>query len=611
MKISARNILFILCAGMTLSAAAQSLTDNRPLSAQKVATSTVLSAKQRLQSLPVLTPVRRLESVRTSSPRVYTTVSEAVAAAESRAVKPGTYYTHSSGYYHLVPGYPLGVTEKNDTILSERGILGYLDRDLSFFNRTPEADSLSWDFYGNQLNADTVVIRPYYRNDTPYYLEMPTLTATLGTADSSYQMGRYVDDAGKVHAGMITTALSAAIYNVDVDAASLENTSMINLGNSWDGPFLFGYDAANKPGYLEVFEAPAGGGVVLFSTTFYMVAPAREDLSEERFTVEWMVADGDQWTTREKIKAEISSAFRDVQSDISVWVASATLTDEDGEIDFSTLIDEPFAVRISGPQNGKKWALLCQNDRESFPDSTRNTAYYIPSTGEAKDRLCQYVFSYENESGEEVGTQQFNTSLDIHQFMIAPYIEIVGIVGSDSMRVESALDFNSTGETRTFLLRDWYDTPGKSTLTAKVSEGADWLTVTQPAADGLFFKMEVTASSKGIFVAGRRAKVTLTDNIGYSRDFFIYQGDRAAADLAGVDEVEVAMPDAVKAVYDGDAFVIQSTDYTRAEVYDTMGRLLLRQTLSADGRIPAASLSEGVYLIRLFGNGVATVKVAK
>lgn len=609
MKISARNILFILCAGMTLSAAAQSLTDCQPLSAQKVATSTVLSAKQRLQSLPALTPVRRLESVRTASPRVYTTVSEAVAAAESRAVKPGTYYTHSSGYYHLVPGYPLGVTEKNDTILSERGILGYLDRDLSFFNRTPEADSLSWDFYGNQLNADTVVIRPYYRNDTPYYLEMPTLTATLGTADSSYQMGRYVDDAGKVHAGMIATALSAAVYNVDVDALS-ESTSIINLGTTWDDPVLFGYDAVNKPDYMEVFEAPAGGSIILFSTSFSVITPAREDLSEERFTVEWMVADGDQWVTRKKIKAKIELLARDMDLDLSAWLGTATLVEDENEdrIDFSTLIDEPFAVRISGPQDGKKWALLCQNDRESFPDSTRNTAYYIPSTGEAKDRLCQYVFSYENQSGEEVGTQRFNTSLNIYQFMVAPYIVIFG---SDSMGVESALDFNSTGETRTFLLRDWYDTPGKSTLTAKVSEGADWLTVTQPAADGLFFKMEVTASSKGIFVAGRRAKVTLTDNIGYSRDFFIYQGDRAAADLAGVDEVEAAMPDAVKAVYDGDAFVIQSTGCTRAEVYDTMGRLLLRQALSADGRIPAASLSEGVYLIRLFGNGVTTVKVAK
>lgn len=609
MKISARNILFILCAGMTLSAAAQSLTDNRPLSAQKVAIPTSLSAKQRLQSLPALTPVRRLESVRTSSPRVYTTVSEAVAAAESRAAKPGTYYTHSSGYYHLVPGFPLGVTEKNDTILSERGILGYLDRDLSFFNRTPEADSLSWDFYGNQLNADTVVIRPYYRNDTPYYLEMPTLTATLGTADSSYQMGRYVDDAGKVHAGMIATALSAAVYNVDVDALS-ESTSIINLGTTWDDPVLFGYDAVNKPDYMEVFEAPAGGSIILFSTSFYMVTPAREDLSEAKFTVEWMVADGDQWVTRKKIKAKIELLARDMDFDLSAWLGTATLVEDENEdrIDFSTLIDEPFAVRISGPQDGKKWALLCQNDRESFPDSTRNTAYYIPSTGEAKDRLCQYVFSYENQSGEEVGTQRFNTSLNIYQFMVAPYIVIFG---SDSMRVESALDFNSTGETRTFLLRDWYDTPGKSTLTAKVSEGADWLTVTQPAADGLFFKMEITASSKNILVPGRRAKVTLTDNIGYSRDFFIYQGDRAAADLAGVDEVEVAMPDAVKAVYDGDAFVIQSTGYTRAEVYDTMGRLLLRQALSADGRIPAASLSEGVYLIRLFGNGMTTVKVAK
>lgn len=206
--------------------------------------------------------------------------------------------------------------------------------------------------------------------------------------------------------------------------------------------------------------------------------------------------------------------------------------------------------------------------------------------------------------------------------MITPYL-LLAEGPQQTLLDTDSLNLDINGQTRTFYLSDWYNTAasGEVSITATVSAStdADWLTVTQPrqATGGVsldYFEFSIQASSLPFDLDGRRATVTLTDTMGFSRDIVIYQGDAKAADNAlNVEQVKIAGE--AKVVTMGEGYQVTYPSGCRSlEVYDMAGQLVDSYTLSYEGGIvmvSASSWQKGVYVFRLTGEHTQAVKVMK
>lgn len=534
------------------------------------------------------------------------------------AGKPGAYYEVSEGFYTLVPGFPLRQISSSEYLYANHGILGYIDRHVTFYNRTEGADSFSWTFLNqDDLVGDSITTRPLFVDAG--YVETPVLTAVAGTQDSTYQLGAYVDTEGKHQPGMMALSGSAYMWNGDVDAEPFLNTGFVAVDgeNPW-ARVLFGTDVTERSAYMEMFEAPAGGPVALMATDFYVLTPSTVDLSQDRFSVLWAESqDGEYKSVKEltQLVPSLAQILTVNNERMRLWQVTAAS-------DAPVLVDSAFYVMIQGPQDGTNWALLAQADRADHRDSTRNTAYYVPTVGENAGIPLQYVFEGYNAEGEVVATIPYCSSLDIHQMVVTPYILIAEgeqqtVLSTDSLN----LDIN--GQSRKIYLSDWYNTAssGEVTITATVSQSTDgdWLTVTQPgeATGGVsldYFEFTIQTSSLPFSLDGRRATVTLSDNLGFSRQIVIYQGDPEAADTAlGVEEVKAAGQAKVVASDNGYT-VTYPAGCSGLEVYSLSGSLMDVHELSAAGGtvyVPAASWQKGMYLFRLKGEAAQTVKVLK
>ena len=106
--------------------------------------------------------------------------------------KPGTSYAVNKGVYNLVSGIALGQDGNGQAVYAEGGVLAYIDRPLTFHNTTPLCDEFSWAFGGSTYTEDSLSMRPYFPNNG-FYFDTPVLTATLGSADSTYQLGAHID----------------------------------------------------------------------------------------------------------------------------------------------------------------------------------------------------------------------------------------------------------------------------------------------------------------------------------------------------------------------------------------------------------------------------------
>lgn len=538
--------------------------------------------------------------------------------------KPGTFYSVESGYYNLVPGFGLAVVDEDSVVFSRRGILGYTDRDLTLFNRTPKNtySAIEWDFYGEKSAEDTIKVHPYFANNR-VYMESPKLTATMNGADSTYQMGyglNLFDESSPYISGMVALSGMAYVYNVDVDATPLVNTfyTSFSSSNPWGaGNMFFGWDTDFKPAYLELYDAPAGGAVALMGTHFYVLTPTNVDLAKKRFSVSWAEEDptNKEWNMVHEFKDLKPQLNREMSSsEIRVWEITATMDEPD------CLVKNKFYVMIAGPQDGTKWALLSQLDRMNgvSDDQQKNTAYYIPTVGEFAGQFCQYVFSIDDGSGEQV--IQYATSLDIHQYVVTPYMVMCKDNVTNDYIQDTNYDFSIDGETQKYLILDWMGGASNGTsISAKVSNSTDgdWVSVTQPVeAEGRtnLFALSVTAQSKPWNVAGRRATLTLTDNKGFSRELVIYQGDREEADkLLSIKETNASgkinvtqEKESIKAVY--------PTSYQKLNVYSVSGQLTEICELPSEGevQVSTASWAEGIYLLQFVGaEGTQTVKIVK
>ena len=381
--------------------------------------------------------------------------------------KPGTYYGVQSGVYTLVPRYLLRQNGTSD-LYANRGVLGYIDRNLTFYNQTSDAESFYWDFLGQEgITTDSVTTRPFFVNEG--YVETPVLTATANGTDSTYQMGNYINEEGKTEKGMVALTGSAFVWNCNVEAEPFYNTGYMPLdsNNPW-AAMLFGTDTSGRSAYMEMFDAPAEGGIYMSGTNFLVLTPSTVDLSRKPFTILWAERRNGQFEVIQEMGDVVPTLFQSYP-DIQMRLWDVTAVPDD-----LVKVDSAFYVMIQGPQDGTQWALYAQLDRALYRDSTRNTAWYVPTVGENVGVPLQYILEGYNQEGDVVTSMPLCTSLDIHQMIVTPYILLAEgpqqtLLGTDSLN----LDIN--GQTRTLYLSDWYNTAasGEVSITATVSASTD------------------------------------------------------------------------------------------------------------------------------------------
>lgn len=538
-----------------------------------------------------------------------TSVQARVSSVAKASAKPGTYYTVNNGVYHLVPDFLLGQDNNGANLYANCGVLGYIDRNMVFKNKTPLCDEFTWTLFGQEVKEDSIVIHPFFASDG-LSIETPVLQSTLSGVDSVYQMGTCKDANGALRKGMVALNGGAFVYNVDVDAQPFMNTfyGTTSADDPWNN-ILFGNDTEYKPLYMEFFEEPAGGPVFLNATHFYVASPLTEDLKGKTFTVAWweMNLEKGEWEVRKELSVKADSYVEYQSLNIRLWDLMAL----DEELD--VMVKNSFAVVVNGPQDGSKWAMIHQLDRMDFPDKERNTAFFIPTEGTNKGQLCQYQIGYVDNG--QVVTEFYNTSLDIHQYILTPFILLCKDDANMTIYDVNELDLDINGEERKFVLSDWYGGPSANVkITATVEQGDEnWLTVTQPEAslDGYTFNFTVKAESKDFLVEGRKAVVTLTDSKGFSRDIIFYQGDRNAADnpmsVEGIESDQT-----LSVVSEGNSYQVTCPAGSKSlKVFTVSGLQVAEYPVSAEGTVEVskASLAKGIYLFQVSGKSTQTIKV--
>lgn len=537
-------------------------------------------------------------------------VQARVSSIAKASEKPGTYYSVNNGVYHLVPDFLLGQDYNGTNQYANCGILGYIDRDMVFKNQTPLCDQFSWNLFNQELTEDSIIIHPFFASNG-LSIETPILRTTLAGVDSVYQMGNSFDADGNLRKGMVALNGGAFVYNVDVDAQPFMNTfyGTTSADDPWNN-VLFGNDTEYKPLYMEFFEEPAGGPVFLNATHFYVISPLTENLKGKTFTVAWweMNLEKGEWEVRKEIPVK-ADGYEEYQSlGIRLWDLMAL--DEN----LNVMVKNSFAVVVNGPQDGSKWAMLHQLDRMDFPDKERNTAFFIPTVGTNAGQLCQYQIGYVDNG--QVVTEFYNTSLDIHQYVLTPFILLCKDDADMTIYDVNKLDLDINGEERKFILSDWYGGPNANvTISATVQQGDEnWLTITQPTAslDGFTFNFTVKAESKDFLIEGRKAVVTLTDSKGFSRDIIFYQGDRDAADKPSSSVESIESEQILKVTSDAKSFQVACPAGSKSlKVLNVSGLQIAEYPVSEDGMVEVAktSLSKGIYLFQVTGKSTQTIKV--
>lgn len=590
------------------------------------------AAAQTAQQKPLVEMARAAQFVAPLPTKVATvTTPEITVPVEGKTYKrsiekPGTYYTAEKGYYNLVPGFAMTFDNAgNPTSYASNGIFGYIDRDLHFINRTPKYDWSLWDFYGDTSEDDTVRTHPLFTNMG--YSITPKLTASLNGVDSLYQMGAkpHGTIADSIKPGNVSLAGFGFVYNVDVDATPFAETSYFPMddNNPWNN-LLFGHDTEVKPVYMEVFDKPCGGPVVLSATHFYVWTPTTVDLSNKTFNVTWSEENEETGEWEEvkkftKVKPSFSSDQPLASAGIRLWEVYAVASD------LSVMVDKSFSVMISGPQDGTQWALMCYyrgvteaDADEAVAEAMGNTAYYIATEGDYAGQVGQYMVQMQN-SEQVLGDYVLHTSLDIHQRILSPYM-LIADRATLSTYTESEFDLSTDGGTLECYLSDWYGGASYGvSITAEVTESTDgdWLTVTTPTSgtgtSSELFAIDFKASYLDIDTEGRRATVKLSDNKGFSRDIVIYQGDRDAADrLLSVEHVNAAGKAQVSR--EGDTFCVTYPEGCHLlKVYGVDGTCVAACPLTSEGtvNVSAADWAEGVYLFQLCGKTPQSLKVIK
>ena len=161
---------------MAVAAGAQDFQPKEPKFPSVTGMSHVLKPEVRTQPLAEQLNVK---SVKLGTPRPQ---SEAVQEqqpvggpriATREGGKPGTYYGVQNGVYTLVPGTALRQISPTEYLFANHGVLGYIDRNITFHNQTTDAESFYWDFLGQDgITEKDILVHDAKTEDPTLHLKL-------------------------------------------------------------------------------------------------------------------------------------------------------------------------------------------------------------------------------------------------------------------------------------------------------------------------------------------------------------------------------------------------------------------------------------------------------
>lgn len=450
------------------------------------------------------------------------------------------------------------------------GFLAPVDSKITFSAEgSSNADSYNWIFENVEgASEDGILTLTSKEATVSYPYPMDAFTPELKVISSDGIASDFYSNGEKLQVGA-----NAMIYNVDPYATATASSIVdyLSLLKSNSG-YAFGYDSANKPLYIEMFDEPkpsiylGGFAALLYSET--------AGTANFNFGLYIAGEDGKFDLSVEPIVTEQATAEFETAESTAI-----------AQVQFSefTFVDKPFLIMISGPQDGScKWSLLSQIGDTRL--TTKNTIFVTPTIGSNAGKILSY---------------DINTSTTLYTVGVQPFI--VNLIEEDSKFYymnSSIMGLPNEGGVLPLNIQDVF--AGKVTLTSN----NDWLKISD-----LTYNSENKMNSYTLTLdpsdVDRIGSITATDSKGkFTKTFYFGQGaGTGISDIQTLGKVNVVCID--------NAFSVSYPEgMASVEVVNVAGQKVATYNLEGtSATIPAAGLANGLYLLR-FNDGT-TVKVMK
>ncbi len=478
--------------------------------------------KGNLESVKMQRPSMKMNNVNLSSKAMkpMTGIIPGTKKMMTRAGAFGAYYEIPEGIYNIKSGF-----QYMEGVYSRHGILAPIYQDIVYKNASTGAANIDWYINGTLVYEDSIVVT-YVPGGETFYSPMPELTAYASTGqDSIYQYGYALDyETGEYTEGQAVNVGFGYVHNLDVGAESFYHTYMNTMNGYWT-QMLFGYHEENKADYFEIFDKPYHP-VVLNSLFTYVATPVGQSIANSEFSMYVMEFDETQQAWKkasEKVNAKPAGKLGSME-ECDVWSL---------EIYFEKplLIDEQFALVLSGPQDGSTyWAFMYQDNRDLY--SGKVTAGYIPQTGDYAGYLMPYAMLPDGAT-EPIA---YPASIDLALQVFMPYNMAFDPTTYDFVNYGGYTEIGAEGLNAPTLLWNWEAYIMGSLSSMSITSNVDWLRaeITRKASDDYFLSdVTIIVDPLPESVAGRRGVLTFTDGQGYQSTWTFVQGDAAA----GIDKV--------------------------------------------------------------------------
>ena len=501
--------------------------------------------KEKLNTVKMHNPSLKMDKVNLSNKvmKPMTGIIPGTKPVMTRAGEFKAYYEMPAGLYNIKSGL-----EYMEGLYSRHGILAPIYQDIVYKNASTNAAYIDWYINNTVVVNEDSIVATYVPGSETFYSSMPELTAYASNGQEEiYQYGYAKDyETGKYTEGQAVNLGYGYVHNLDIGAESFYNTYMNTMNGYWT-QMLFGYHEGNKADYFEIFEKPFHP-VFLNSVFTYVATPIGQSIANVDFSI--YVMEFDEVAQSWKKAAETVSAkpigLMGSMEECDVWSL---------EIRFKKpiLVDEQFAIVLSGPQDGSVyWAFMYQDDRDLY--SGKVTAGYIPREGDYAGYLTPYAMQPEGAT-EPIA---YPASLDLGVEMLMPYNMAFDPTTYDFVNYGGYTPIPAEGLYAPILLWNWEAYFMGADAKMSISSNADWLRadITKVAESAnIFYGIDIIADPLPEGVAGRQGVLTFTDGQGYQSTWTFVQGDEAA----GIEKVTVE--------YD-----------SNAPIYDLTGRVVSNPT---------------------------------
>ncbi|MDL2221282.1 T9SS type A sorting domain-containing protein [Parabacteroides sp. OttesenSCG-928-N08] len=320
---------------------------------------------------------------------------------------------------------------------------------------------------------------------------------------------------------------------------------------------------------LNIYKTDAHGNVgeLISNSTYYFPTAVSEEIYNLIFS-EFNVAD-------EETGLDIAVDYLDINEAILI-----ELTGFEGEY----IYDE----------EGK---LLEYNDFMSF------TAFgvledYVPSTA---------YFNFKNTSGYSWNSARYNLAMNAQMFMV------LDVTYPFLYTENSQYEADPLGDRHEFEITDYYfllkNEKGEYQWTIE-SEIPDWFSIGMMTEDTNTGNVIVPVTFKRLpgYVEGRAADIVLATPGGAKLTLEVKQGNASWSGVSQVNESKVKAY-----VANNNIYVSYPEGTTSVAVYSANGRIAGQYRLNESGAatIPAAHLTNGVYILRFEGKTTETLKIIK